>query len=199
VALTLEFEGPYIRFREISEHFEAPHDFNTAACYAISCTTLTDILARDTVKGGIQNLPRKYRNDKFFKAKKVSELTRRIRKAVVRYIIMSSPQKRSLFCYIIAACIQQAMWQFKLRITMQEVCEAIGLAYEDLLDHAVATSVVEGLSKGKYVEDHVRRFAASKDWKVPVGTKEQEIEKIRAARVKADRNTADVNAMMGAL
>jgi hypothetical protein len=55
VALTLEFEGLYIRFREISEHFEAPHDFNTAACYAISHTTLTDILARDTVKGGIQN------------------------------------------------------------------------------------------------------------------------------------------------
>jgi hypothetical protein len=58
---------------------------------------------------------------------------------------------------------------------------------------------VEGLSKGKYVEDHVRRFAVSKNWKVPVGTKEQEIEKIRAARVKADRNTADVNAMTGAL
>jgi hypothetical protein len=49
------------------------------------------------------------------------------------------------------------------------------------------------------VEDYVRRFAVSKNWKVPVGTKEQEIEKIRAARAKADRNTADVNAMTGAL
>jgi hypothetical protein len=186
LALTLELEGPTISYRDISEHFDAPAESNTKACYNKSREILTFILARDKVEAGIRKLPRKYRQHKFFKAAKVSEVTRRLRKSALDYMSMSSLQKRAMFSYIIAACIQQAMWQFKLRITMQDVYVAMDLNYDELLDPAIATSVIEGLGKGKYVEDHVRRFAASKDWKVPVGTKEGEIEKIRAARTKAD-------------
>lgn len=90
------------------------------------------------------------------------------------------------------------MWQFKLPITMQKVCEFMDLDHEKPLDPETATSVVQDLSKGKFVEDHIRRFSASKDWKVIVGNKE-EIKKILDIRIKADKSMADVNARLGAL
>jgi hypothetical protein len=100
---------------------------------------------------------------------------------------MSKERKDALFIYVIAACVQQAMAQLHMRITMEEVCGAMNI----IPDNDFAPEIEEGLPKEKFVEVGVRRFAAAKDWTKPVGTKE-EMRKVTDKRTKAQKGFGGV-------
>lgn len=62
-----------------------------------------------------------------------------------------------------------------------------------------APSICESNSKSGYVEVRIQRFTANKDWKARVGTKKNEIKKLREARKKADQQTKDTSDAMDLL
>jgi hypothetical protein len=167
--LGLEFQGKFMSYINVSPHFDAPEATNSSFCLHEARGILTDLVARDKLEVCLAKLPRKYRKDKSYKMAKVSEVARRIRAHVLLHSSFSKIQKQDLFSYIIAACIQQALWQFKLHILMEEVCEAMNLNHEEQFE--TAPSIGESHSKAGYIEVRIRRFAANKDWKVHVGSK----------------------------
>jgi hypothetical protein len=75
------------------------------------------------------------------------------------------------------------MAQFHMRITMEEVCETMNI----IPDNDFAPEIEEGLTKMKFAEVSVRRFAAAKDWTKPIGTKKEEMKKVTDKRTKAHR------------
>jgi hypothetical protein len=183
VVLTLCFEGIHVTYTDVATLLDVPEEPNTNFCIDKSLSILTEIVARQKLDKCLAKLPRAYRRDNNFKKTKISEVARRIRSHALDSMTMSKGRKDALFIYVIAACVQQAMAQFQMRITMEEVCEAMNI----IPDNDCAPGIEEGLTKAKFVEVSVRRFAAAKDWTKPVGTKKEEIRKVTDKRTKAHR------------
>ncbi|KAH4354073.1 hypothetical protein HBH98_014400 [Parastagonospora nodorum] len=176
--LALEFQGTFMSYSDTSPHFDAPEEPSGSFCLNEARGILTDLVARDKLEVCLAKSPRKYRKDKSYKMAKVSE-------------------KRHLYSYIITAYLQHALWQFRLRITIEEACAAMDLDHEEQFETAPSTD--ESHSKAGYAEVRIRRFAAGKDWKVRVGTKKDEIKKPRKTRTKVGQQTKDMGDAMGAL
>jgi hypothetical protein len=183
VVLTLCFEGIHVTYADVAKLLDAPEEPNTNFCINKSRSILTEIVARQKLDKCLAKIPRAYRRDNNFKKAKISEVARRIRSHALDSMSMSKERKDALFIYVTAACVQQAMAQFHMRITMKEVCEAMNI----IPDNDFAPEVEEGLTKAKFVEVSVRRFTAAKDWTKPVGTKKEEMRKVTDKRTKAHR------------
>jgi hypothetical protein len=183
VVLTLCLEGIHVTYADVAKLLEAPEEPNTNFCIDKSRSILTEIVAHQKLNKCLAKLPHAYRRDKNFKKAKISEVARRIRSHALDSMIISKERKDALFVYVTAACVQQAMAQFHMRITMEEVCEAMNI----IPDNDFAPQIEEGLTKMKFVELSVRRFAAAKDWTKPVGTKKEEMRKVTDKRTKAHR------------
>ncbi|EAT91422.1 hypothetical protein HBH56_085360 [Parastagonospora nodorum] len=195
--LALEVQGTFMSYIDASPHFDAPEEPSGSFCLNKARGILTDLVAGDQLEVCLAKLSRKYRKDKSYKMATVSEVARRIRVHILLHSSFFKNQKRHLYSYIIAAYVQQALWQFRLRITMEEACAAMDLDHEEQFE--TAPSIDESHSKAGYAEVCIRRFAAGKDWKVRVGTKKDEIKKARETRTKAGQQTKDMVDAMGAL
>jgi hypothetical protein len=195
--LALEFQGTFLSNSDASPHFDAAEEPSGSFCLNKARGILTNLVARDKLEVCLAKLPRKYRKDKSYKMAKVSEVAHRIRVHVLLHSSFSKNQKRHLYSDIIAAYVQQALWQFRLRITMEEACAAMDLDHEEQFE--TAPSIDESHSKAGYAEVRILRFAADRDWKVRVGTKKDEIKKPPEARTKAGQQTKDMSDVMGAL
>jgi hypothetical protein len=112
---------------------------------------------------------------------------------------LSKVQKTKLYDYIIAAYIPRAAMNFKIKVrpSMQGVCDAMSIDYDDLLKPS--PGIPEGLTKAKWVEDRIRRFAGGKDWRQRAGTKKEEAKKRRDKQAVANESTAELKAAMAAL
>jgi hypothetical protein len=187
VVLTLCVEGIHVTYADVAKLLDAPKEPNTNFCIDKSGSILTDIIARQKLDKCLAKIPRAYRRDNNFKKTKTSEVARRIRSHALDSMSMSKERKDALFIYVIAACVQQAMAQLHMRITMEEVCGAMNI----IPDNDFAPEIEEGLPKEKFVEVGVRRFAAAKDWTKPVGTKE-EMRKVTDKRTKAQKGFGGV-------
>lgn len=85
----------------------------------------------------------------------------------------------------------------KVRPSMQDICDAMSIDYDELLEPS--SKIPDGLTKAKWAEDRIRRFAGGKDWRQQTGTNIGEAKKRRDKQAQADESTAELNAAMAAL
>lgn len=183
--LTSSFEGIELKYEDVRDYFDAPDEPQIYAYVSKGRETLTILVAREKLEKCLAKLPRKYRRDKNFDREKISEVARRIRSHALKHMGCSGRVKQALYNYIIAACIQQAMRHFKLRISMQELCEAMNLDHNSLVDPMLIKVGDQQMTKAKYTEARIRRHTGQFDWRKPVGNKKDEAKKNREKRLKA--------------
>jgi hypothetical protein len=129
VLLTLEAAEVEVKYSNVSAIIGAPHDTEAKAKVANGRKILTGFMVRDKIDSCLRRLPRKYRQDWKFQKGKVDETARRIRVYALKVIGFSAKQRQTLFNYIIAACIQQALTQYKMHAPIHEICEAMKIEY----------------------------------------------------------------------
>ena len=130
IMLTLEFEEvKEVKYENVAAIVSAP-DVADANIHVVNgCKILTNFVVQDKIDACLRRLPRKYRQDRKFQKTKLDEAARRIRVCALRRVGFTSKQRRVLFNYIIAACVQQGLAQLKIHATMQEICEAMDIDY----------------------------------------------------------------------
>jgi hypothetical protein len=141
---------------------------------ATAASELVDhLIALDKIEDFMSKAPSKYRTARNFG--KVEVVARRIRaKFLETRALRNEAQKRALRVHVVAACIQQAMAQYKIAIEMKTICEVLGIDYDQ---------------DAIYAEGKVSSFARRTDF-TRKGKLKDERKKEQKAKAKAERDTA---------
>lgn len=204
-------------YPEIAGHFGAPPDdgshhidYARAGAHSI----MEHLVARQKIEEFVKKVPSKYRQNSHFNRNKVAIVARRIRARSMEKAPITGKERRECYNYIIAACIQQAMWQFRIRISMKEVCAVMGIEYDGwekdedaptekdnrIVHRAVQAKMSNGqTSRADFAETKIRRFVGMKDYKKQPKKPKDERQLKKEEIVEAQNDTEGIDAALAGL
>ncbi|KAJ4369676.1 hypothetical protein N0V83_005438 [Neocucurbitaria cava] len=211
LCVTLSLEHGLVHYDNIAQLFYAPQDMKEDLNRQRARDIVKRLVLSKKIAAFVGKMPHKYRHDSKSKKKNLVVVAFRICWEAVKELDFTSRQLHELSDYIMAASIQQAMWQDQMRITMEKVCRVMEIEYDgptveditvNLAETGVANSVGRSASgkdsKAEFVENAVRRFAAGMDWNALLHETDKRKE-MKEEQEKARRETEPVDDALAAL
>ncbi|KAF2627015.1 hypothetical protein BU25DRAFT_67713 [Macroventuria anomochaeta] len=218
IALTIAFSPSSFHMKKnyalVAKLIDAPEDPDIGRDLGEARRIIGNLAAAAKIEDFVKSVPRMYRRDRRFDKDKIATVARRIRSQALKHFSHIPRGFHIHADYIVAASVQQAMAQYKMQISMQEICNVMRLIYDgrdaneaahwdDARDLHASTKVelvvASGTSKADWAENKIRCFAAATDWRKLVGAARDRRKRKAKKALEAEKEAGGIHAATAAL